>query len=78
LTWCAVGSVVVDVEIHGPRGNVKLKALIDTGFYEDVITVPERVRGLGIEFRYERVRRFPTVGLSRLGTVAARLWWRVP
>jgi hypothetical protein len=45
---------------------------------EDIITVPERVRGLGIEFRYERVRRFPTVGLSRLGTVAARLWWRVP
>lgn len=73
-----MGSVVVDVEVHGPRGNVKLKALIDTGFYEGVITVPDRVRELGIEFRYERVRRFPTVRLSRLGTVAAGLWWRAP
>jgi clan AA aspartic protease len=54
-----VGSVVVDVEVRGPRGSVKLKALVDTGFYGDVITVPDKVQGLGMEFRYERVRRLP-------------------
>lgn len=54
-----MGFVIVDVEVRGPRGGVKLKALVDTGFYGDVITVPERVQELGMEFKYERVRKLP-------------------
>ncbi|MCC6062333.1 MAG: hypothetical protein LM581_05145 [Desulfurococcales archaeon] len=56
---CFTGSVVVDVELHGPGGGVKLRALVDTGFYGDIITTPDKVQGLGIEFRYERFRRLP-------------------
>jgi predicted aspartyl protease len=54
-----MGSVVVDVVIRGPGGEVRLRALVDTGFYGDIITVPDKVQGLGVEFRYERVRRLP-------------------
>ena len=56
---CFTGSVVVDLELHGPGGGVKLRALVDTGFYGDLITTPDKVQGLGIEFRYERFRRLP-------------------
>jgi len=56
---CFTGTVVVDVELHGPGGGVKLRALVDTGFYGDIITTPDKVQGLGIEFRYERFRRLP-------------------
>ncbi len=56
---CAVGSVVVDVEVRGPGGGVGLRALVDTGFYGDIITTPEKAQGLGMEFRYERVGRLP-------------------
>ncbi|MEM4970264.1 MAG: hypothetical protein QXE01_03320 [Sulfolobales archaeon] len=55
----AVGSVVVDVEVRGPRGGVRLRSLVDTGFYGDIITAPEKVEGLGIEFKYERPRKLP-------------------
>ncbi len=54
-----MGSVIVDVEIHGPGGGVRLRALVDTGFYGDIITTPEKVQNLGIEFKYERFRRLP-------------------
>ena len=54
-----MGSVVVDVEVYGPLGGVRLRALVDTGFYGDIITVPEKVGGLGIEFKYERSRKLP-------------------
>jgi len=54
---CFTGSVVVDVELHRPGGGVKLRALVDTGFYGDIITTPDKVQGLSIEFRYERFRR---------------------
>ena len=40
---CFTGSVVVDVELHGPGGGVKLRALVDTGFYGDIITTPDKV-----------------------------------
>ncbi len=33
-----VSSVVVDVEVRGPRGRVRLRSLVDTGFYGDIIT----------------------------------------
>ncbi len=56
---CFMRSVAVDVELHGPGGGVKLRALVDTGFYGDIITTPDKVQGLGIEFRYERFRRLP-------------------
>ena len=56
---CAVGSVVVDVEVRGPGGGVGLRALVDTGFYGYIITTPEKVQELGIEFKYERVGRLP-------------------
>ena len=56
---CFTGSVVVDVELHGSGGGVKLRALVDTGLYGDIITTPDKVQDLGIEFRYERFRRLP-------------------
>ena len=55
----AAGSMVVDVEVRGPRGRVRLRSLVDTGFYGDIVTAPEKVEGLGIEFKYERPRKLP-------------------
>ncbi|MGC8988365.1 hypothetical protein [Infirmifilum sp.] len=54
-----MGSIVVDVEVYGPRGGARLRALVDTGFYGDIITTPEKVQGLGIEYKYERFRKLP-------------------
>jgi len=39
-----------------------LRALVDTGFYGDVVTTPHKVQGLGIGFMYERARRLPSLG----------------
>ncbi|MGC9227749.1 hypothetical protein [Caldivirga sp.] len=61
-----MGSVIVDMEIRGPGGGVMLRALVDTGLYGDVITVPEKVQGLGIEFRYERARRLPNGSIVKV------------
>lgn len=52
-----MGSVIVDVRVRGSGGEVLLKALVNTGFYGGVIASPDKVEGLGIEFKYERVRR---------------------
>lgn len=54
-----MGSTIVGVKVRGPEGEVALKALVDTGFYGDLITLPGEVRGTGIELRYERYRRLP-------------------
>jgi predicted aspartyl protease len=54
-----MSSVIVDIKVRGSRGEVKLKAMVDTGFYGDIITTLEKVSGLGIDFKYERVRRLP-------------------
>jgi len=54
-----VGSVIVDVRIRGPKGEAIVRALVDTGFFGDVITLPRYVEGTGIEFKYERLRRLP-------------------
>jgi len=54
-----MGSVVVDVKVRGPRGEVVVKALVNTGFYGDLLTRPDVVEGTGIEFRYERWRVLP-------------------
>ena len=57
-----VSSVIVEVEVRGPGGGVRLRALVDTGFYGDVVTTPHKVQGLGIGFMYERARRLPSLG----------------
>ena len=54
-----VGSTIVDVRVRGPRAGVVLKAVVDTGFFGDLITTPDKVGALGIDFRYERPRRLP-------------------
>jgi len=54
-----VGSVIVDVRIRGPKGEAVVRALVDTGFFGDIITLPRYVEGTGIEFKYERLRRLP-------------------
>jgi hypothetical protein len=33
--------------------------MVNTGFYGDIITILEKVSGLGIDFKYERTRRLP-------------------
>jgi len=36
-----------------------LRALVDTGFHGDLITLPKLVEVTGIEFKHERLRRLP-------------------
>ncbi len=40
-------------------GEAPLRALVDAGFYGDTLTLPERVEGIGIDFKYSRRRRLP-------------------
>ncbi len=74
-----MGSVVVDVFVRGSGGGgVRLRALVDTGFYGgDVIAIPGRVQGLGMEFRYGRVRRLSDGGgvvKVRYGVGEVEVW----
>lgn len=50
---------VVDVRLRGGRGEVVIKALVDTGFYGDVITTPIVAESIGIDLKYKRLRRLP-------------------
>jgi len=61
-----VGATVVNVKVRGPRGEVSLRALVDAGFYGDVITTPERVEATGIVYKYERIRRLPDGRIARV------------
>ena len=54
-----MGFTVVEVKVRGFKGEVLLKALVDTGFYGDLITLPKNIEGIGIELRYSRRRRLP-------------------
>ncbi len=58
-----MGPVIVDVRVRGSKGEVTLRALVDTGFYGDVITVPEKVYYIGMDFKYRRRRRLPDGGV---------------
>jgi len=58
--------VIVNVRIRGPRGEAVVRALVDTGFFGDVITLPRYVEGTGIEFKYERFRRLPDGRIARV------------
>jgi len=51
--------MVIEVKVCGPKGEVKLKALVDTGLHGDLITLPVNIEATGIELKYERVRRLP-------------------
>jgi len=55
-----VGSVIVSAKIRGSRGETVLRALVDTGFYGDLITLPKNIEDLGIELKYKRIRRLPS------------------
>ena len=48
-----MGSVIVNVKLRG-RGEVVVKALVNTGFYGDIITRPKIVENVGVDLRYER------------------------
>jgi len=61
-----MGSVIVDVRIRGSRGEAVVRALVDTGFFGDVITLPKYVGDTGIEFKYERLRRLPDGRIARV------------
>jgi len=52
-------SIIVSVRVRGSGGEATVRALADTGFYGDLITLPRYVEGIGIEFRYEKIRRLP-------------------
>ncbi|QOJ79260.1 hypothetical protein IG193_02005 [Infirmifilum lucidum] len=54
-----MGSVVVEVKVRGVSREAVLRALVDTGFYGDLITASRAIEGLGIELRHERLRRLP-------------------
>jgi len=51
-------SVVIPAKVKS-KGEVTLRALVDTGFYGDIITRPELVKGIDINLKYERVRVLP-------------------
>jgi predicted aspartyl protease len=55
-----VGSVIVSAKIRGSRGETVLRALVDTGFYGDLITLPKNIEDLGIELRHKRIQRLPS------------------
>jgi len=61
-----VGSTIVYVRARGPRGVAVLRALVDTGFHGDLITLPELVEMTGIEFKHERLRRLPDGRVARV------------
>jgi hypothetical protein len=42
-----MGSVVIDIEDYGSQGGARLKAMVDTGFYRDMI--PPRPKGRGFQ-----------------------------
>ncbi len=54
-----MGSTIVEVRVRGSKGEVFLKALIDTGFYGDLITLPKNIEGIGVDLKYVRSRRLP-------------------
>ena len=60
-----MGSIIVDVKIRGSR-VVALKALVDTGFYGDLITLPVYAEAAGIECKHERSRRLPDGRIARV------------
>jgi clan AA aspartic protease len=54
-----VGSVTISLKLRGSKGEVVVKALVDTGFYGDVITRPEVAKVIGVGLKYRRSRRLP-------------------
>ncbi len=60
-----MGSVIVNVKLRG-KGEVVVKALVNTGFYGDIITRPKIVENVGVDFRYERDRRLPDGRIVRV------------
>jgi predicted aspartyl protease len=43
-----------------------LRALVDTGFYGDLITLSELVEATGITFKHEKLRRLPDGRVARV------------
>ncbi|MEM3430480.1 MAG: hypothetical protein QXH16_08575 [Candidatus Bathyarchaeia archaeon] len=55
-----MGFTVVNVVVRGSKGEYSLKALVDTGFYGDLIVRSSGVvEKAGIDFKHERARRLP-------------------
>jgi clan AA aspartic protease len=55
---CYLGSTIIDLELKA-RGGIGIRALVDTGFFGDVLTRPEIAEGIGVDLEYERNRRLP-------------------
>jgi len=59
-------SIIVGDRVRGSRSEASVRALVDTGFYGDLITLPRYVEGIGIEFKYERIRRLSNGRVTRV------------
>jgi clan AA aspartic protease len=55
---CYLGSTIIDLELKA-RAGIGIRALVDTGFFGDVLTRPEIAEGIGVDLEYERNRRLP-------------------
>jgi clan AA aspartic protease len=52
------GSTIIDLEVKAKSG-ISITALVDTGFFGDVLIRPEIAEGIGVNLEYERNRRLP-------------------
>ncbi|WP_243671349.1 hypothetical protein [Vulcanisaeta sp. JCM 16161] len=69
----AMGSVAVNAVVRGPGGKVRLRALVDTGFYGDIITTRTGFRAWAWSLGMRGLGGCPTAGPPGLGTVLVRL-----
>ena len=53
-----MGSTIVEIRLKA-RKEAVFKALVDTGFYGDVITLPRIAEGIGVSLDHERRRTLP-------------------
>ncbi len=53
-------SIVVNLKIAGSKAVANIKALVDTGFFGDVMTRSKIASDLGIELPFERTRALPS------------------
>ncbi|HWQ16809.1 MAG: hypothetical protein QXX84_02530 [Sulfolobales archaeon] len=67
-----MGSVIVSAKIRGSRGETVLRALVDPGFYGDLITLPKDIENLGIELKYKRIQRLSSGEAIEVDTVAEK------
>jgi predicted aspartyl protease len=61
----AIAGVTIEIKLRS-KAEISVKALVNTGFYGDIITKPEVAERIGVELKYERVRVLPNGEKARV------------